>query len=154
MRAAYNIGVVADYGINDNFAVGSGLLLSSKGAKSEELGGTTTISPLYLEIPINAIYRIDLGAAKWNLYAGPYVGIGVAGKIEGDGGFSESIQYDDTDMKRLDIGLNVGTGIEFNKFFVNAQYGVGLTDINASESSSSTKNLVIGINVGYMFGGK
>jgi len=158
INPSYNVGGFAEFGVTDNFALEAGLALSGKGAKETEENMTVTLSPLYLEIPINANLKIDLGAAKLLIFAGPYVGIGVGGKIkaeEGSQSASQDITYgsDDASMlKRIDVGLNFGAGIEISKIQIRAQYGLGLTNI--ASDGSDVKNAVIGISVGYMFGGK
>jgi len=156
INPSYNVGGFAEFGVTDNFALEAGLALSGKGAKETEENMTVTLSPLYLEIPINANLKIDLGAAKLLIFAGPYVGIGVGGqeKMEYESNnLSTDIKYgnDQGQLKRIDMGLNFGAGVEFNKIQIRAQYGLGLTNII---STTEVKNSVISISVGYMFGGK
>ena len=156
INPSYNVGGFAEFGVTDNFALEAGLALSSKGTKETEENITFTLSPLYLEIPINANFKIDLGAAKLLIFAGPYVGIGVGGqeKMEYESNnLSTDIKYgnDQGQLKRIDMGLNFGAGVEFNKIQIRAQYGLGLTNII---STTEVKNSVISISVGYMFGGK
>jgi hypothetical protein len=44
--------------------------------------------------------------------------------------------------KRLDYGLGIGAGIEFDNFQLSIVYDIGLADIqNASDSKTSTRNL-------------
>ena len=163
-NTSFHIGGIAEYGINEKISVQSGLLLSIKGAAVELSGSgfssTSTIKPQYLEVPITVAYKIDLGTAKLQLFGGPYIGIGIGGKIDASasvtGGPSMSQSTDikfGSDLARTDFGLNIGAGIEYNNILLRAQYGLGLSNVSTN-SSSSYENRVIGISLGYMFGGK
>lgn len=183
MNTSFHVGGIVEYSLAETFSIESGLLLSEKGTKEEyslSLGSVTitgagTISPLYLEIPINALYKVDLGSAKLHLFAGPYIGIGIGGKAKieytatglpsdvtlsslGIEDESADIKFgteDDSDLKGTDFGLNIGAGIEIKNLLVRAQYGLGLSNLDPKGLSvNDTKNRVIGISLGYMFGGK
>ncbi|MEI6822684.1 MAG: porin family protein [Bacteroidota bacterium] len=178
--ASFHVGAIADIGITKEFFIEPGILLSGKGFKdvttipimqaTETVTGS--IKPLYIEIPINAMYVADLKTVKLQIFAGPYIGFGIGGNINLDysssgtlptgytlpASSSKAIKFgsDATtdDLKMLDFGLNFGVGVEYNNMLLRVQYGLGLTNINADTSTGSDtyKNNVIGISVGYMFG--
>ncbi len=163
IKPSFHVGGMAEYSVARYLALEGGLLLSGKGTKIEISNGinvstTTTYSPLSLEIPINAIYKIGKDKTKVELFAGPYIAIGVSGKIKTTGlnNESKSIVYGnnaDADLKRTDFGLNFGAGVEINNFQIKAQYELGLTNLNPDASSIMTyKSTVLGISLGYMFG--
>jgi opacity protein-like surface antigen len=181
INPSFHIGGVAEYGIAQNFALEAGLFLSGKGTKMEysdtqngvTVNATVTMSPLCLEIPINAIYKIDLGNAKLDIFAGPYIAFGVSGTVKttytasnlpsgytlSDGGLndeSRDIKYGtnaDDDIKGTDFGLNFGAGVEINNFQIRAQYGLSLTNLDPQGlSDNAITSNVISISVGYMFG--
>lgn len=183
MNTSFHVGGIVEYSLSETYSIESGLLLSGKGkkvgfSKSESgitISGTGTISPLYIEVPINALYKLDLGSAKLHLFAGPYIGIGIGGKskmeftatglpagvtLEKLGFTNETTDVefgtkDDSDFKRTDFGLNIGAGIEIKNILIRAQYGLGLSNLDPQGSNDSEiKNKVIGISMGYMFGGK
>jgi hypothetical protein len=55
----------------------------------------------------------------------------------------------------FDYGVNMGAGVEFSGINLCFQYGLGLANTSPhSENSYTSKNKVIGISVGYKFGGK
>ena len=161
MLASFHVGGMVAYNFSETFALEPGLILSGEGVKFEEtyLGTkyTYSYSPLYLEIPVNAVYKINLGSAKLDLFAGPFFGIGIGGKYKDEDG-SVDIKFgtsDESDMKRGNFGLNFGAGIELNSILIRAQYGLGLANLDPQGSSSDEmKSRVIGISVGYMFGEK
>lgn len=176
-KPSFNVGGVVEYNFSESFGIQSGLFLSGKGTRYEftrEEGGLSnsiksSISPMYLEIPVNAMYKINLGTASIQLFAGPYIGIGVGGNVKSEVTTkgtvfgvpinenetnTSDIKYgssSDSNFKRTDFGLNIGAGVEFSKILIRAQYGLGLSNIDAS--NDAVHNRVIGISAGYMFGG-
>jgi Outer membrane protein beta-barrel domain len=162
MKPSFHVGVIADFSISENVFVQPGILASSKGFKIEQSGITASTSPLYVEVPVNIGFRTELSDnLKFYVMGGPYVGIGVAGnsKISGSGqSETETINWgndeNDSDYKRLDYGVNVGVGVEVSNFLIGAQYGLGLANVfPGGDKDNSFKNAVIGISVGYLFGG-
>jgi len=183
MNPSFLVGGMVEYSLSENLSLESGLLLSGKGKKfeyNETYQGITVaakvkISPLYLEVPVNAVFKVDLGSAKLQVFAGPYLGYGITGKVKTDytasglpsgitlsslGLTSESANIkfgskDNSDLKATDFGVNVGAGVEMNNILFRLQYGLGLSNLDpAGSSSNEMKNKVIGISVGYIFGGK
>jgi hypothetical protein len=181
MHTSFHVGGITEYGLSESFSLESGVLLSAKGTKLEysesdqgiTVTGTSSISPLYLEIPVKALYKVNLGSTKLHLFAGPYFGIGVAGKYKTEmkatglpsGVTLSSLGFEnesanivfgsdvDSDLKTLDFGLNFGAGVEINNLLLSLQYDLGLSNLDPLGSSEfEMKNRVIGISVGYMFG--
>jgi hypothetical protein len=174
----FNIGGKAEYSLTKEFAIEGGLSISQKGAKVEMSNSgvtvTASINPLYLEIPINAVYKMDVGGIQLQGFAGPYLGFGIGGKISYTAtGLPSGLTIDNIlsqmgktnnaaikfgsattdDMKGTDFGLNFGVGAEMKNIQVRLQYGLGLTNL-ANNSGDTQKNGVFSISVGYMFGGK
>jgi len=104
-----------------------------------------------------------------NIGLGPYVAYGIAGNItiEVDGPpllsiptTEEPIKFgndaNEDDLRPFDYGVNFGAGVEFSKFFINLQYGLGLANLTPEgDSDNTSKNSVFGFSVGYYFlGGK
>lgn len=157
----YHFGVVSEFNLSDNFYLQPGILYSAKGAKYSISGGgmsaDMSIKPSYIEVPVNALYKLDVSSAKLLIFAGPYFAYGVGGTYESDNE-TKDIKFgtsDQDDMKPLDIGLNFGVGADIKGFEITAQYGLGLSNL-ATDSSSGTemKTKTIGISVAYLFGGK
>jgi len=146
--SGFNAGLVADIGITEMFSIRTGLDVQSKGARlmNNNLTGKVTANPLYLELPVTFNVNFPLGVAS-SMYAGagPYLGVGVGGKIkstEALWGYAkdsdEPIEWgsdNNSDLKRLDAGLNVGGGVKFNnRFGVHVQYGFGLVDVSTDKT--------------------
>lgn len=147
-KLGFNIGVGAEFGINDMFTFEPAVLISAKGTQIKDL---SKINFLYAEIPLNLKAYFDVTGIKIYGLLGPYLGIGLTGKTK----FDPDLNLNDLDIewgddlgefKRLDYGVNIGAGIDLGKIQIGAQYGLGLADI-----SSDIKHSVIAINVGYKF---
>src|SRR5690606_13385252 len=119
-----------DYALSKNFSIQAGLSLSGKGGKSawseDDLDGSASgegsfkESLLYLEVPVNAIYR----SGSFYFGAGPCLGFALSGKWKesyeynlgnGDtesGTESGKIEFSGEDgyFKRADFGVNFLAG--------------------------------------------
>lgn len=164
----FNAGFMGRFGLSDVFDLESGVLLTGKGSKAETYFTSATddnyvktkFNPIYIEIPLNAVVKFPLAAkSKSNIFinAGPYLGIGVAGKSKMDSkvfgatsSSSSNIKFSNDDpftsrqddaaydkLKRFDYGINLGGGIDFGKFILKANYGIGLAKINSTQSNNT-----------------
>jgi hypothetical protein len=153
----FHVGVISEIPLTENFVLQPALLYSSKGSKYSFVGEEVSISPGFIELPVNAAYKFDIGNMKFFLNAGPYFAYGISGKIK-SGGSSESIKFgsdDNADMKPFDVGVNFGAGLEITNFFISLNYELGLTNlVPGSSDGSEAKSRVFGISVGYFFGKK
>ena len=163
MLINFQAGVIADINISDNLAIQPGLLLVGKGFKVEEefLGETfkTTANPMYLQVPVNVLYKGNMFYAG----VGPYVGLGLFGKAkyeDSTGSESEDLTFgnDEADhFAPLDFGANIEAGVMLNNIRIGAGYALGLANIipeGARSDNESAKHGVISVNVAYMFGSK
>jgi len=169
MKTGFHLGVTAGFSIMDNLFIEPGLLFSTKGFKVDEDGGNYTFNMNYLDIPINAIYKIDLGCLNVFVHTGPYFGYAISGKMKSDDKIFMTDNFELTDeqdieigsdeakddIKALDIGWNIGAGVEISGITVGIQYGLGLANLSPSTANETVaKNKVIGISVGYNLTGK
>ena len=172
---SFNVGLVAEFGVSESFFIESGLYLSSKGLRAEYINpdpnfsketfeGTLSIS--YLEVPLSASFKVELGGVKLNVFAGPYLGIAIAGKNKVQTSNEYELNYGTPDtivdlkfgttendnFKRTDLGLNFGAGLQIENFVVRAQYGLGFTNLDPkSDNDGELKNRVISVSAAYMF---
>ncbi len=155
--AGFNIGVVSEIPLDNNFVLQPGLMYSTKGSKYEVSGSKMSISPTYIEMPINAMCKYSLGTKNLLAFAGPYLGVGFGGGYETPLG-NDDINYGTgsyDDLRLVDFGLNIGAGIETGAFQITAQYGFSLTNLApVTTNDEEAKNRVFGISVAYMLGGK
>ena len=157
MKIGFNLGATVDFGFTDELFLFSGLELTQKGAKeSFDYGEKVTVKyrPLYLQIPIHIAYKFDLGSVKIVPEAGPFLAIGIAGKIVSDAKDSDSVNFFDKEEgftdKRFDLGIGAGVGVEFGQFGVKLGYDYGLMNI-IDDDDVSIKNTNLYLSVGYKF---
>jgi hypothetical protein len=152
-KTGFNLGVISEIPLATDFYLQPGLLFSTKGYKINSLN--TEMSTNNIEIPINALYKLNAGSVKVLGFAGPYIGYAVSGKAKYEG-ISSDIKFsgDNKSMNAFDFGLNFGAGVEISNFQITAQYGLGLTNLNSSSADFKAKNKVFGVSVAYLFGGK
>lgn len=159
MTPGFNIGGIGEMALSDMFSIQAGLLLDMKGVKFKDDDYTTTTNLFYIDIPILAKARYEL--SDLNIYGvlGPYFGFGLSGKTkykDDDDSESESIKWgsgDDDDLKRFDVGMTIGAGVEISAFQFGLSYNLGFANIAANgDSDNQAKNRGLRITAGYWFG--
>jgi len=173
--SGFHVGGIADISLAENFSLQPQLLFIIKGAKSEAFKGTVggteiefpaqKLSFNYLELPVNFLYKHEVGAGSIFVGAGPYVGFGLSGKLKAgdedadvkfDGKKGSEIDANDDaamHLKRIDAGANFLAGYELkNGLLFGVNYSLGLTNLDPDGSKS--KNNYFGVSVGYLFKGK
>jgi Outer membrane protein beta-barrel domain len=168
LKTGFHLGATADIPIAPDFAVQTGLLFSTKGTKFEGSGFKLTVS--YIEIPILFLHTPKLGNDRLLLGVGPYVAVGIGGKLKRETVSDLSVSFrntipatttsgDKTYLKRMDMGANLLAGYELsNSIFVQLNAQLGLIKINPgienlSGNKTSWKNTGFGLSVGYHLGG-
>ena len=178
MKAGIQLGVVAEYGLSDAFFIQPGLLFAQQGCKmemsesymGESMKSSDKMTLNYLQIPVNAQYKVGLGNMKLLLQAGPYLGFAISGKEKGEttysyGGeketekYNEKIDFKEDGWKRFDFGLGIGAGLQFGNIQAGLGYNLGLAniadsddDIEFSSGKTKTNNNGIVLTVTYFFG--
>jgi hypothetical protein len=166
----FHVGLVGDIPIASVLSFQPGILLNSKGSKTEIYANNNNTAdnyyklktnPLYIEIPANFVFKIPM-ASSTNLFfgAGPYAAIGIGGKTKGEqkvfgitSNYEEDIVFNNDDpftagqedqsvnkLRRFDFGINGLAGFEFGKASLGVGYGHGLTKINSAENNVDDKN--------------
>lgn len=168
MKIGFNVGVGMEYQFTEMWSIQPSLMLTTKGAKTEdsftEDGASVkleeTYNPMYLELPIMAAARFAI-SDNMNIVisAGPYLAYGIGGKykVKGSASYegesaSETEKTDifgDDGFNRFDFGLGVGAALEINKFFVGLNGEFGLTKL--VDGDGAPKNTNFSIGVGYKF---
>lgn len=153
-RVGFQVGALGEYNFNDNFFLLSAVKFSQKGGKFA--GGGGSFNPYYIEIPLHGGYRYNFND-KFSLFGefGPYIGIGVCGKISEDG--EPSINYFGNEgmealgakAKRFDFGLGLAAGAEYSNFQLRLGYDFGLTKLYDVVGSAKNRNFYIALS--YMF---
>jgi hypothetical protein len=164
MKAGINLGLNAEIPIAPDFYVQPGLLFSTKGAKDKTYR-KVNYRLSYLEIPINLLFKPELGDGKLLLGFGPYIGVAVGGSLTDAAGnkrdykfagkISQSEYGTEPYVRRMDFGGNLLAGYELSSklsFQLNAQLGMAniATKVEGL-AKSKVKNTGFGVSVGYRF---
>jgi len=184
MLPGFHLGGTADLALADKFSLQPALLFTSKGFTMDKDGGAEYLYDVekikftgyYIELPVNFIFKPQVGNGRMLLGAGPYIAYGLGGhwKAEANGvsvkgklkfvndisgtdsslsGNSRTVPY----IKPFDFGANILIGYEFSKhlyFHINGQ--LGLLDLDpsidgVSDERSSMKTVQGGLSIGYRF---
>ena len=177
MKVSYNVGIGLDYAITDMWSFKSGLNFTGKGSKASVEDpyekAEEKYCPTYLEIPLMAALKFNItDDMKFVVNAGPYLAIGLGGKdkykyTDKETNTSVSTDYklfkkedgaEDAIMKRFDVGLQYGIGLEVGDHwlvnltgqngFINVFDGIEFYD---ETDKLSPKNMTFTIGVGYRF---
>ncbi|WP_167856466.1 outer membrane beta-barrel protein [Hymenobacter metallicola] len=174
--AAGQVGLVLEIA-RGNFAFQPALLFSQKGTKIEATNlltdpatgyefrrsGHRTSRYNWLELPLNFVYTMP-GTTGLQVFAGPYVAIGVGGKVktaihnstndpsilaQPETHSETKITYGSEDKdtgpasinnfysRRFDTGFNVGLGYRRGPLQVQAGYGLGLLNLRTSKAEGN-----------------
>jgi hypothetical protein len=148
----FQAGIIGEFPISDALFVNSGLLFSQKGTTVTLLDIDIKMPINYLEIPINLSYKFDAGGVSLFVQAGPYFGVGLSGKMK-SGDAKEKIEFGsgDAQLKRMDIGVNVGAGVEIDIIQLGINYGLGITGLS-NDPEETLKNRTLSFSVAVLFG--
>lgn len=156
-KFGYHFGSVLEYSLSNRLSIQPELLYLNHGAKLKNKNsflmkdGHFTLNTLLL--PVNLKASFEIGYPKLFVYAGPYIGYNMYGKIKGkiDGvSVEQELFSKDSNMKRWDFGAGIGVGIEMNKFTLSLGNQYSMQNISKSERGKmKTGNLTL--SAGYFF---
>ncbi|MFD0975298.1 porin family protein [Salinimicrobium gaetbulicola] len=135
-RTSFHLGLLAEFGLSEKFAIQPEILYSAQGAEEEDL----TLKLDYLTIPVMAKYY---ATDAFSIEAGPYIGFNTKAEFDMDGDTMDV--KDETESTDFGIGLGLGYELPMGVFF-QARYAMGLSDI---ASDGDIKNSVFQLSVGY-----
>jgi len=178
---SFQVGIIGDLNVASFLAIQPGVIFTGKGTKSQSGNQgdanwyRATSNPYYIEVPVNLVFKTPTAPVRFFAGAGPYIGIGIAGKNKVNGSalgvdFSseDNIEWSNDDpttldyeegagfgvMKRFDYGLNGTLGIEASNLVISANYGLGLAKLQSGANSNddnNNKHRVISLTVGFKF---
>ncbi|RZL44243.1 MAG: PorT family protein [Pedobacter sp.] len=161
MNTSFYIGGVVDLPLSKLFSIQPGLTLVNKGAKYtfvnryninvDSFSGKLNL--MYIEIPVNGIFSLELGKGEVFFGGGPYYAFAVDGhtKSTNTGSNKYKVQFgEDKDYRRTDVGLNLLLGYKLNNGLnVHAGYGIGLKTITGGNVNFfQEKNKVLSFGFG------
>ncbi len=163
MIPAFDAGAFVEIPIVPEFYFRPELYFATKGAKSKNQTPESKINLSYIVLPLNFLYKSDLSGGKVFIGIGPYLALGVGGKISSGSNdykikFKNDVTMNDLETtlyyKPLDFGANLIAGYEFkNNISLAINTSLGLTNIESKvdgkQADSSTKNNGFGLTIGY-----
>jgi hypothetical protein len=155
--AGIHFGGLFEIPVAGGFSIQPGALFSAKSTGYEIDSGQYSIGPIFIEIPVRAVYRIGTEAFNVCLFSGPYFALAIDGLMISPSN-TTSMQFGsgyNHDMKPFDMGLNFGAGVSIHGLLITAQYGLGMINLAPVRSDGSEmKNRVWGISLASLFSAK
>jgi outer membrane protein with beta-barrel domain len=129
----------------------------TKGVKLTEAAGAGTVTATlrYLEFPLLARYALPIEQDDWKGYVllGPTFAVKAGTSAQFDGP-SQTRDVDiDPAIRTFDGGLAFAGGLEYDKYFVEVRYTLGLSDVGADSypHNDSLKTRTFAISGGIRF---
>ncbi len=165
MRIGYNLGLFFKAQVLDFLAIQPEVLYSTRGATTKYDNFITgeaefTQQLNYLEVPVLGVLNLS---DNLNIHAGPYAAYLMQASVENkadNSSFNFIEDLDESDFNRLDYGIAVGAGLEFDILRFGARYNLGLSEIGdvnndanvaISNAFNDTKNSNLSLYVGLSF---
>ncbi|HET6723593.1 MAG TPA: porin family protein, partial [Chitinophagaceae bacterium] len=89
---SFQAGIIGDFNLSDFIALQPGLLVTGKGSKTQSGDPSdanyfkATSNPIYIEVPLNLVFKAPLGSdTRFFAGGGPYLAVGIAGKNKTEG---------------------------------------------------------------------
>ena len=162
-KYGFIIGVSYDVLTKGDFVLQPGLQLTQKGYKAIANHPSTgyysniNLSTNYLEIPLMILYRKYISETiSFHVGTGPVPAYGLFGNFKSDHkltGTSQLVSFTSDEVfklntfRRFDIGWDLSSGLQYNRFTFNADYNFGMMRI---ETNSSLRNKSFALTLGYM----
>ena len=154
-RVGFVGGVFLIWPANQRFALQTEALYVQKGASHNAVGLEAHLNLDYVDVPV--LLRVSTAGSgsgpAFHVFGGPSVGVRVRARSNAVfDGESSSVDVGD-DVKRLDVGLVAGAGIDVGRFVVDARFTWGLSNINNNprEDDTTTKHRVFAATAGLRF---
>lgn len=153
-KVGLNVGPVIGIRVSDSTPIflESGAFFSMLGAKD----GDNSVSLNYLRIPVLIKYGVQVNDEIAVLpFLGPTLGLGIAGDRKIAGAGSES-SFGSNKFNRLDAGIRLGCGAEWNKLYLELAYEFGIANIadwkkpnGIDDDSAHNGNFMINFGVNF-----
>ena len=144
----------------------TGLVLTQKGYAWKDIfstfsGGSSLdkyfFNLHYLELPMNLKIKRELGNVKVYGSLGPYAALGLVMRFKSVSSYNglkvKDVEYDaDFDgINRIDVGINIGSGVEIGPVGLGITYGYGITNLISDNdfSDSALRLRVLSTHVTY-----
>ena len=166
--AGIDIGVFADVPLQKQFSFRPGLTYSLERASAVIEGDKAKVHVSFIKLPLDFVYHSGSMENKLSFGLGPFIAYNLGGKYNWANTRTNSIGFGSdstTDFgrsyKRVDVGLELFGGYQFNKQIVfSAKFNYGLLNmVHLTEDPDEAKvakihTLCFGVAIGYILGAK
>jgi hypothetical protein len=156
-RYGYQFGAVGELGFTNRFSVDGELTFISKGHKQTFEGGSSKYNVSYLGIPLLAKYSFKiLGVSKIYAKGGTFANVRTGGDYTTvyDEGETFVEDLDSEGWRRVDWGLSIGAGAEFDADYgiwgIDLRYDQSFFDVHKSDAVKN-RNRVIAVSITYKY---
>lgn len=168
--AGFHAGVNFQIPIAPEFYFQPGLLFSTKGSKNVSGTLSSTYRLSYIDLPLNLVYKGQVGTGYVLFGFGPYLSYAISGKatyvngsveVSNDIDFAKEVNLNDpllaTYFRPFDMGGNIFFGYEMTSgMFLQLNTQLGMVPINPKDNripsdDSIVKNTGFGLSLGYRF---
>ena len=132
-RGGLNLGAVVGFQLAYNAPVyfETGLYYIEKGGEGKYDGSKFTYSLNYLEVPLVLKYMHNFDTrTSLQPFAGVYGALGVSGQMKNFDQRKTYSAFDDDGFRRLDTGLRLGCGLQYDFLYAEIGYDLGLANIS------------------------
>lgn len=153
-QTGLNIGIVAGIPLSPSqpLYLETGLFYTEKGGKKDlTTGKKMTYDLNYLEVPLVFKYKYAVDP-RFSIQpqVGGYFAVGVGGKIKNFDKREAVSSFSDEYFKRLDGGLRVGCGFQYDMLYCGIAYDIGLANIS-HDTFDTSHNGGLQLNFGVNF---
>jgi hypothetical protein len=136
----FQIGIIADFSIDNNMSVIPELLFSRQGGSvvvnsdsNPELSMEVSQKITYLQLPVNLAYKFNVGRLSNIIpFAGPYLSYGLSAPAKVKGSTNTEPISEKVGVTQSDFGLNFGVTYQRKKIFVRLHHNRGFEDFWSS----------------------
>lgn len=129
-------------------------------AELTEASPALTYTSTHVELPVNLLYKVNIGKTKVFAEMGPFVSLNLGGSFNGSSDLYKSYASH-LPFHLIDYGAGAGLGLEYKKFQLNAKWNWGFNWIGSKVPNlydtgninvfNDMKYMNLSISVGYFF---
>lgn len=153
-QTGLNVGVVAGVALSNAqpLYLEGGLFYTEKGGKKNLANGKKMTYDLnYIEIPLVLKYKYNIDPHfSLQPFFGGYFASGVGGKIKNFEEREAENSFSKHNFQRFDGGLRIGCGVQYDMFYADLTYDIGLANI-CHDTFDKSRNGALQLNFGVNF---
>lgn len=153
-QTGLNVGVVAGVALSNAqpLYLEGGLFYTEKGGKKDLANGKKMTYDLnYIEIPLVLKYKYNIDPHfSLQPFFGGYFASGVGGKIKNFEEREAENSFSKHNFQRFDGGLRIGCGVQYDMFYADLTYDIGLANI-CHDTFDKSRNGALQLNFGVNF---